>query len=166
MSKTTFFPNLRIARDLKISLKKEKVEGGYSCSYKYSVRFDGRLLGNISQDLPSTGVQTSISLEDCQVLVDALKAKGASPEAMAEFHFLPADAMVSGLLSTILGEEESLQKMKRRAKTKILWVTHDAKPGDFMEMKHLFSEYGKRSIIAAYPENTIAFFINDDIADL
>jgi hypothetical protein len=166
MTNTTFFPNLRISRDLKISLKKEKVVGGYSCSFKYSVHFDGRHLGNISQDLPSTGIQTTISLDDCRVLVDALKAKGASAEDLAKYPYLPVDAVASCMLGDILREEESLQKMKRRAKTKTLWVMHNAEPGDYMELKSTFCEDIKQGIAANYPSKAIAYFINDDIADL
>lgn len=166
MTPTTFFPNLRIARDLKISLKKEKVVGGYSCSFKYSVRFDGRHLGNISQDLPSTGIDTTISLEDCGLLVDALKEKGASAEDLAKYPYLPIDAVASCMLVDILREEESLQKMKRRAKTKILWVCRDSKPTEYYEFKAPFSEDMKQAIIVANPAQTIAYFINEDIADL
>jgi hypothetical protein len=166
MQNTTFFPNLRIARDLKISLKKEKVVDGYSCSFNYSVHFDGRHLGNISQILPSTGIDTSISLDDSQVLLDALKAKGASPDALAEFHYLPADSLAACTLGVILQEEESLKKMKRRAKTKTLWVMRNAKRGEYAEQSSPFSEDFKQAVIAAYPANAIAYFINDDIADL
>jgi hypothetical protein len=166
MTNTTFFPNLRIARDLKITTHKKKVVGGYKESFCYGVSFDGRDLGNVSQDLACTGIDTTISEADTKLLIDALIAKGAFAERVAEFGQFDIYLFAGPMIGELIREEESLEKMKRRAKNHTLWVLYNSKPNEYFELKSVFSEDVKQAVKMANPAQTIAYFINEDIADL
>lgn len=166
MSNTTFFPNLRIARDLKITTHKKKVVGGYKESFCYGVSLDGRDLGNVSQDRACTGIDTTISEADTKLLVDALIAKGAFADRVAEFGQLGIYLFAGCMIGEIIREEESLAKMKRRAKNHTLWVLYNSKPNEYFELKSAFNQDFKQAVIMANPAQTIAYFINEDIASL
>lgn len=170
MTIKTFYPNLRIARELKIVTKKNKVVGAAPGSYNFSVFFDGRLLGTVYQELVCLAVSTTILPGDCRLLVDALRAKGASRAEDKQFAGFDVEDVASCMIADILREEDSLKRAKRLTKTKTLVVLQNQKPGTWDEFKLPFTEENKAKVIAYYQENPSegvpAIFINEDIADL
>jgi hypothetical protein len=159
----TMFPTLRMAQTLNLVVKRS-VDKSRNDVLKISL--GGKLLGTVV-DIPCVGVESnSVSMEDRASFVKAFRELGYKNK---HEHLIenPEDELVMlSVCADFHNEGVTLKEMKRKAKTKCLWVTTDCVDGQFWEIKGAFDQDMKQAIIVANPAQTITFFINEDIADL
>lgn len=169
MIPNTMFPTLHIAKALDVAVKR-KVNARDGVLMTLSM--GGVKLGTSLQAPCGGPDETSIPAAHMANFVRAFRDKGykSKHEDDPEIRRLipnPSDELrLLGICADITNEGITLKAMKRRAKTHIMWVCRDSKPGEYFEFKGPCTEDMRQAVKVSNPAQTILFFINDDIADL
>ena len=169
MLPNTMFPTLRIAKALDVAVKRKlNTRDGDLMT----VSMGGVKLGT-SLQLPCGGPdETKIPEADMAAFVSAFREKGYKnkheddPQIRSLIPNPSNELLLLSICADITNEGITLKSLKRRAKTHVIWVCRDCKPGEYFEFKAPFTEDMRQAIKTANPAQTILFFVNDDIADL
>lgn len=159
----TLFPTLHMAKKVGFAVIRKHDHDG---SYTDTVKFAGKKVGTVYHLPHGAGEDFHIP---AGVIADV--AKGFVDQGFKNSHpeLFPNPTNELWLLSicyAVLNESVDLKKMKRKAKTNIMFVMKGAEYGDYFEVTAPFTPEMKSRVLKQNPPDSIAYFINEDIAEL
>lgn len=157
---TTLFPNLRIAKALKVVAK--RVPQG-DRSTLFTVTMDSRKLGTILDHGYGSQNDVMIAPGDCRILVDAFRSNGYSNPSEHLVPDAPVELDAQCIVMDLINEGITLAAMKRAIKTKTVIVLKNSRPGVTEQFSVPFSPESKAMVIAHYPADSISIFVNEDV---
>jgi hypothetical protein len=159
----TLFPTLHMAKKVGFAVARKHDSDGGSTD---TIKLAGKKIGTIYHLPYGAG-------EDFHIAADAIAdvAKGFVDQGFKNNHpeLFPNPTNELWLLSicyAVLNESVDLKKIKRKAKTNIMFVEKGAEYGNYIEVTAPFTPEMKAKVIRQSPPDSIAYFINEDISEL
>lgn len=164
MFPSTLFPAIRAAMAINATVKHVRL----SDRDHLVVSLNGKVVGKVVEYPHGAASDVEVGQAHCDAISAAFRAQGFSdPHENLIPLELRGKVDLQVFCRQLIQEQGLFKTVKRQAKTQILWVCRDCKPGEYWKIKYpAFDENARQAIKTANCAQTILFFVNDDIADL
>ena len=161
---TTMFPTLHMAKALGVVVtRKMEPDGGDTMTIKVG----GKKIGSVYHLPYGAGEDFHIGSDAIAELVKGFLAHGYQNTHPELFPNPTNELWLLSICAAVINEGIDLKSIKRKAKKNIMFVMEGAEDGHYIEVTAPFTPEMKARVIKQNPPDTrIAYFINDDIADL